>query len=315
MNLRFIYTILFLFFTVNLFCQDVIIKKDSTKIDAKILEISQTEIKYKFFNYQDGPLNIVSKNDIAYVIYSNGIKEIFKSSENITASNDYTYINSTPPKGSIKRPDSIGNYIKFNIQAAVAVYNSFSNVPRENYLGMTSSNEYKSVSNKKNVTINLGLNFLFGKSPYVKHVIGLNYLQTKSEFYNDYGSIGYSSYAKYKSTVDFVNIVTGIRFSLFKKIHLEPLVAINFVTNSKTSRSGTETNFDRQTYIRYTTSFENEPTSAKVETTFSFTPKISYEIPIKKIKIEAYVAYNLAFQYRLPWYQFGVHIFPFKKLR
>jgi hypothetical protein len=293
----------------------VLVKKDSSKIQVKLLEVRTNELKYKLFSYQDGPDIIISKKDVAYVIYSNGAKEIFNSVENPITDN--VFVNPTPPKGSVRKPDSIGNYIKFNIQVATVVYNSFSNLPRRNYLGMTSSNEYKEVSAKQNVALNFGINFLFGKSPYVKHVLAINYLKTKSEYYNDYGSIGYSYYAKYKSEVDFVNLVTGIRLTLFKKIHIEPLVAINFIANSKTTRSGTETHFDPQTppYTRYTSSFENEPTQRAVETTFAFTPKISYELPIKKIKIEAYAAYNLAFQYRLPWYQFGVHIFPFKKLK
>lgn len=317
MNLRFLSAIIILFFPFKLFCQDIIIKKDSSKIEVKLLEIKPNEIKYKVFNYQDGPTHIIHKNEVAYVIYSNGIHEVFKVVENETISNDYTFINSTPPKGSVKRPDSIGNYIKFNIQIAIVVYNSFSNVPRKSYSGMTSSDEYKHVSTKQNVAFNLGFNFLFGKNPYVKHVIGVNYLKAKSEFYNNYASIGYSSNARYTSDIDFVNVVTGLRFYLFKKLHLEPLITVNFVANSTTTRSGTETSFDWRTppYTRYTETFNNEPTHTLVETTVSFSPKISYEIPVKKIKMEAYVTYNFALQYRLPWYQFGIHIFPFKKLR
>lgn len=313
MNLRFLYTILILFFTVNLFCQDVIIKKDSAKIETKILEVRQTEIKYKVFNYLEGPIYVININEVAYVIYSNGIRDVFNKTneqpENIKTNTIYI------AHKNLKDTVRIGDYIKFNILAAIVVYNSFSNVPRKDYLAMTSSAEYKYVSTKQNVTFNLGFNFLFGKSPYVKHVVGVNYLKTKSEFYKDYGGMGYSAHARYRSDVDFLNVVTGLRFSLLKKLHLEPLITVNYVANSNTTRSGTETSYDRQTYIRSTTSFENEPTTAEVETTFSFTPKISYEIPFKKIKIEAYAACNFALQYRLPWYQFGVHIFPFKKLR
>jgi hypothetical protein len=303
------------FFTADLFCQDVIVKKDSTKIEAKLLEVKPNEIKYKVFYYQDGPIHVIDKSEVAYVKYSNGTSDVFNDT-NEQAGNiktDTIYIDEKQLKDTVKT----GDYMKFNIQAAIVVYNSFSNVPRENRLEMTSSDEYRYVSTKQNITFNLGFNFLFGKSPYVKHVIGVNYLKTKSEFYNNYGSIGYSSNARYRSDVDFVNVVTGLRFSLFKKLHLEPLVTVNFVANSKTTRSGTETSFDRQTppYTKYTTSFENEPIHTIVENTISFTPKISYEIPVKKIKMEAYAAYNFALQYRLPWYQFGVYIFPFKKLR
>ena len=38
------------------FAQDIIITKDKEQIQAKILEVSQDEIKYKKFTYQDGPI-------------------------------------------------------------------------------------------------------------------------------------------------------------------------------------------------------------------------------------------------------------------
>ena len=52
--------------------QDVILTKDSKKIDAKILEVSKSEIKYKKFNYQDGPTFILETREISSIIYSNG---------------------------------------------------------------------------------------------------------------------------------------------------------------------------------------------------------------------------------------------------
>lgn len=76
------YIALFLFLCVGsfLFAQDQIFKKDNTKIDAKILEISTTEIKYKLFTYQDGPTIIVNKSEVAMVIYQNGSHEVFNTS-------------------------------------------------------------------------------------------------------------------------------------------------------------------------------------------------------------------------------------------
>ena len=38
------------------FAQDIIITKDKRQIQAKIMEVSNQEIKYKKFNYQEGPL-------------------------------------------------------------------------------------------------------------------------------------------------------------------------------------------------------------------------------------------------------------------
>lgn len=61
------------------YSQDQLFKKDNSKIEAKILEINQTEIKYKLFNYQDGPTIIISKNDVAMIIYQNGTHEVFNT--------------------------------------------------------------------------------------------------------------------------------------------------------------------------------------------------------------------------------------------
>lgn len=57
--------------------QDQLFKRDNSKLNVKILEINQTEIKYKLFDYQDGPTIILNKNDVALIIYQNGSHEVF----------------------------------------------------------------------------------------------------------------------------------------------------------------------------------------------------------------------------------------------
>lgn len=64
--------------TATLFAQDIIVTKDAKKIDAKILEVSKTEIKYKEFNYQDGPTFVLGVEDINSIIYANGNVVIYK---------------------------------------------------------------------------------------------------------------------------------------------------------------------------------------------------------------------------------------------
>lgn len=60
------------------FAQDTITKRNSEKVIAKILEISPTEVKYKKFDYQDGPTYIDKKSDIKMIIFANGMKEVFE---------------------------------------------------------------------------------------------------------------------------------------------------------------------------------------------------------------------------------------------
>lgn len=58
--------------SVCTFAQDVIVTKDAKQIEAKIIEVSKSEIKYKEFDYQDGPTFILSTDEIATITYGNG---------------------------------------------------------------------------------------------------------------------------------------------------------------------------------------------------------------------------------------------------
>ena len=59
--------------------QDTIVKRNNEKIVGKILDVDPTEIKYKRFDYQDGPTFTVVKWELKYIVYGNGIKESFES--------------------------------------------------------------------------------------------------------------------------------------------------------------------------------------------------------------------------------------------
>ena len=64
-------------FLPTLKAQDVITLKDGTDVNAKILEVSPNEIKYKKYNNPDGPIFTVSKSDVLIVRYENGEKDVF----------------------------------------------------------------------------------------------------------------------------------------------------------------------------------------------------------------------------------------------
>jgi hypothetical protein len=59
------------------FSQDVITKKTSEDIQAKVIEVNTTEIKYKKFDNQTGPTFIILKTDVLMIRYENGSKDIF----------------------------------------------------------------------------------------------------------------------------------------------------------------------------------------------------------------------------------------------
>lgn len=72
------FILLFAFSISTLFAQDTIFKRNNDKIVAKVLEITPSEIKYKKFNFQDGPTYVDKKSEIQIIIYSNGMKEAFE---------------------------------------------------------------------------------------------------------------------------------------------------------------------------------------------------------------------------------------------
>ena len=61
--------------------QDIITQKDGTEIEAKVLEITDREIKYKKHSNVDGPTYTVVKEKVLFVKYVNGEKEMFSGTE------------------------------------------------------------------------------------------------------------------------------------------------------------------------------------------------------------------------------------------
>ena len=59
------------------YSQDVITKKTSEDIQAKVIEVNTTEIKYKKFDNQTGPTFTILKTDVLMIRYENGSKDIF----------------------------------------------------------------------------------------------------------------------------------------------------------------------------------------------------------------------------------------------
>lgn len=58
--------------------QDRITTKDGVDIQAKILEVGSSDIKYKKFSNLEGPTYTISKEDILIITYANGENEVFK---------------------------------------------------------------------------------------------------------------------------------------------------------------------------------------------------------------------------------------------
>jgi len=63
---------LVLFISNECFSQDTIVKVNKDTIQAKILEVGISEIKYKRFDNPEGPIFVIPKSDILLIRYVNG---------------------------------------------------------------------------------------------------------------------------------------------------------------------------------------------------------------------------------------------------
>ena len=55
--------------------QDLIVKTDAAKIEAKVIEITPEAVRYKRFSNPDGPTYVLPVAQIHYIQYANGEKE------------------------------------------------------------------------------------------------------------------------------------------------------------------------------------------------------------------------------------------------
>ena len=83
---QFLLTGITLLFCISTHAQDTIIKRNGNIQLAKILEISATEVKYKKFDFLDGPNFIENKSNIQLIKYSNGSREEFEAQAPINTS-------------------------------------------------------------------------------------------------------------------------------------------------------------------------------------------------------------------------------------
>ncbi|MDR0442729.1 MAG: hypothetical protein LBH44_04900 [Treponema sp.] len=70
---------LFLVFAISVGAQDLIVLKDGSMLEAKVIEISSSEIRYKRINHLDGPTIVLSIADILSIRYENGTVEVMNA--------------------------------------------------------------------------------------------------------------------------------------------------------------------------------------------------------------------------------------------
>jgi len=71
----------------NCLSQDIITKKTGEDIQAKVIEITSSDIKYKRSDNPEGPLFTITKADVLMIRYANGSKDIFNETQSEAKAN------------------------------------------------------------------------------------------------------------------------------------------------------------------------------------------------------------------------------------
>ncbi len=74
---RILFTLLSLGMAWSVVAQDRIVRRDSTTIEAKVLEIAPGEVRYKRFSNPGGPTYVLPAGEILHIRYENGEIETF----------------------------------------------------------------------------------------------------------------------------------------------------------------------------------------------------------------------------------------------
>ena len=69
----------FIALTCTCFAQDVIVTKDSRRIDAIVMQVNVDNIRYKHFDNPNGSTYMLQKSDVAAILYQNGTVETFEA--------------------------------------------------------------------------------------------------------------------------------------------------------------------------------------------------------------------------------------------
>ena len=80
------------------FAQDIIVTRDSKRINAKVTEVNIDNIRYKNFDNPDGPVYTMLKSDIVTILYQNGQLETFVTESQGASKSEKPVVSEKPAK-------------------------------------------------------------------------------------------------------------------------------------------------------------------------------------------------------------------------
>ena len=102
--------------------QDLILKRDSSRIEARVTEISTSEVRYKRPSNPEGPTYVLPLADIRAIRYANGDEELFEAPAPAPA--PAPAATETQPARSAKRhgPYAVGDYYEEGDARGIVCY-------------------------------------------------------------------------------------------------------------------------------------------------------------------------------------------------
>ena len=79
-----ILTAFFLLASVIASASDLIIKHNEEKLEVKIIEVSETDVRYKMLDNLEGPTFLLKSDKIAAIIFENGFIKTFSKEQEVS---------------------------------------------------------------------------------------------------------------------------------------------------------------------------------------------------------------------------------------
>lgn len=156
---RFIAYAVLVLMSIGCYAQDIIVKKDGSIIQAKIIKIGTAEVDYKKWSNQDGPSYAIAKSDVLAITYQNGEKENFGEEQSAASE---TQDGNTPALLDIPTASNNQDLLRqYNVPRGLVSSVKKSNSPTAGGIGIFGFTEESVLSNEE-----LEMTFELSKTMY-----------------------------------------------------------------------------------------------------------------------------------------------------
>lgn len=247
---------------INFFAlaQDKIYLTDNSVIQAKVIEINSTDVKYKKADNLSGPDYVLPKTQVAMIIYENGTHEVLntvKSDENMEV--DLAY----PPFYQTKKNLICVNYFDLIFKNVTLSYTRYL-LDYHLSIGLSASAGF---TNNENQYSYSGNSFLYFDKDYGHGILSVNYFpggmnkvsyNTGLSLMMGYGGDYYYGGYPYNEPLTLVNktyygfyVNNSVHFNITKHFNVRSSLALGLVDRDMNGEFETHAMFEISAGIRF----------------------------------------------------------------